>query len=92
MPKSYPYTPPTRMEYMVEKYGECCRKSDAAHILGRSPATIAEMLRDGRLEAVCEGKMVSVTSLARYMDKPAQKDFEARQKRRRPNQRHFVTP
>ena len=83
MSKLYPYTPLTRAEAMIEKYGECCRPKDAAHILGRSPATITAMKQDGRLEPVCGGKMISVASIARYMDAPANADFYARRRKER---------
>jgi len=69
---------PTRLEYLIGVYGECCRQSVAAKILGMSPATISTMTKDGRLKAVCEGKRVDMHSIATYMDAPAQADFKAR--------------
>ena len=72
------YPMPTRLEYLTGVYGECCRQVTAAKILGVSAYTIAAMLKDGRLKAVCEGKKVDVHSIATYMDAPAQADFKAR--------------
>lgn len=90
--KPYPYEPPTREEYLTTKYGECVNKKTAATILGKSPSSIPEMLRDGRLEAVCEGKKVSVASIARYMDMPAAENFKARLRRRGQNPRMYIIP
>jgi len=72
------YPMPTRLEYLTGVYGECCRQSTAARILGISAPTISAMLKDGRLRAVCEGKKVDTHSIAAYMDAPAQADFKAR--------------
>lgn len=82
MPKLYPYTAPTREEFMVAQYGECVKQVDAAKMLGRSDTTIRTMVRDGRLEGVCKGKMVSVRSIAQYMDAPAAENFKARQRKK----------
>jgi len=92
MPKSYPYAAPTREQLLVTQHGECAKKTEAARILGMSPRTILTMTQDGRLEAVCGGKMVSVRSIARYMDAPAQADFEARLRRQGKNPRMYVVP
>lgn len=70
-----------REEYMVEKYGECVTKAQAGRILNRDPSTIRTMIGDGRLDAVCGGTMVCVHSIARYMDKPKEENFKARQRR-----------
>lgn len=92
MPKTYPYIPPTREELLTIQYGEACKKIVAAHILGVSAGTVATMLRDGRLKPVCEGKMVCVRSIARYMERPAQLNFEASIRKRRPNQKYYIIP
>lgn len=92
MPKVYPYIAPTREETMVMQYGECVSQKKAAEILNCSSPTIAAMLNDGRLKRVCEGKKVCVRSIAYYMEKPAEADFAARQRRKRPNQRYYVCP
>lgn len=68
-----------RMNDMLERYGEVCRKSDAGRILHRSPATINAMLDDGRIDYACGGEMVDVRSIARYICKPKAEDFKARQ-------------
>lgn len=70
-----------REEYMVDKYGECVTKAQAGRILNRDPSTISVMLKDGRLDSVCGGKMVCVHSIARYIEKPAEENFKARQRR-----------
>lgn len=70
-----------REEYMVDKYGECVTKTQAGKILSRDTSTIRQMIADGRLEAVCAGRMVCVHSIARYMEQPKQENFKARQRR-----------
>jgi len=76
------YPLPTRLQYLIGVYGECCRQCVATKILGVTPPTIIQMMRDGRLRSVCGGSMVDVHSIAEYMDAPAQADFEARLKKR----------
>lgn len=71
-----------RVQLMVDKYGEVCKKSKAAKILDRSVNTINVMLRDGRLDEACGGTMVDVRSIARYITAPRAEDFEARKRRR----------
>ena len=70
-----------REALMVEAYGEVCTKAQAARILKKCPQTILAMMEDGRLEAACEGTMVDVRSIARYIAAPKQEDFEARKRR-----------
>lgn len=70
-----------RIEYMTDRYGEVCTKGKAAHILCRSTAMIRTMINDGRLEAACEGKMVELRSIARYINAPEEADFEAHKHR-----------
>lgn len=70
-----------REEYMVEKYGECVTKTQAGRILSRDPSTIGAMIKDGRLDAVCGGTMVCVHSIARYIEKPREENFKARQRK-----------
>ena len=57
--------PMTREEKMVDKYGETCTQVTAAKILSVSPTTIANMLKDHRLQAV--EKHVDVRSIAAYI-------------------------
>ena len=72
----------TRMDDMLERWGECVKQTEAAHILGRSTKTISTMIKDGRLRMVCGGSMVDVRSIAEYFEQPAEKDEQARLKRR----------
>lgn len=67
-----------RAELMVRCYGEVCKRSEAARILGRNSATINAMLADGRLDPACEGTRVDVRSIARYIAAPAQEEEKAR--------------
>lgn len=70
-----------RMDDMLARYGECCTRTVAARILGRSVGTVSAMLRDGRLETVCGGQMVDVRSVARYICQPKAEDFEAHKRK-----------
>lgn len=72
-----------RVTVMVMLYGEACKRAEAAKMLGVSANKIKSMLDDGRLEEACEGTMVDVRSIARYIAAPAKEDFDARQRRRR---------
>ena len=74
-------TPNDRMNDMLERYGEVCKRTIAARILGRSPKTVRAMLADGRLETACAGEMVDVRSIAAYICQPKQADELARQRR-----------
>lgn len=57
-------------DILVNKYGEYVDKTHAAEILGVTRATVYTMLADGRIVGACEGKRVSVRSIARYMAAP----------------------
>ena len=70
-----------RLNDMLERYGECCNQIAAAKILGRSPRTVAMMLKDGRLEYACGGTMVDVRSIAAYIMRPKEADEVARQRK-----------
>ena len=74
-------TPNDRMNDMLERYGEVCKRTIAARILGRSPKTVRAMLADGRLAEACAGEMVDVRSIAAYITAPRQADFEAKVRR-----------
>lgn len=74
-------TPNDRMADMLERYGEVCKRTVAARILGCSVGKIANMLRDGRLALACGGEMVDVRSIADYITQPRQIDELARQRR-----------
>ena len=56
-----------RAAIMVEQHGECCTRTSAAKILGRSVSFVRLALADGRLETACGGTMVDVRSIARYL-------------------------
>lgn len=71
----------SRMNDMLMRYGEVCKRADAARILHVNPQTINKMLADGRLEWACGGQMVDVRSIALYICKPVQMDSEARKRR-----------
>ena len=72
---------PGRMNDMLERYGEVCKRTVAARILGCSVGKIKAMLADGRLALACGGEMVDVRSIAQYIERPAQIDELARQRR-----------
>lgn len=70
-----------RTDALTERYGEVCNRTVAAKILGRSTSTVKLMLQDGRLDSACGGAMVDVRSIARYICRPAQEDYDARRRR-----------
>ena len=72
---------PDRLNDMLDRYGEVCKRNVAARILGCSTGKIRNMLEDGRLALACGGEMVDVRSIAAYICQPAQQDEMARQKR-----------
>lgn len=76
-----PITLEERTEMMVQMYGEVCTKAAAARILGRNIRTLYNMIEDGRVDEACEGTMVDVRSIARYIQQPKQADFEAKQRK-----------
>lgn len=70
-----------RLNDMLERYGEVCKRTTAARILDCSTSKIGNMLRDGRLATACGGDMVDVRSIAAYICQPKQADELARQRR-----------
>lgn len=70
-----------RMNDMLERYGEVCKRTVAARILGCSVGKIRAMLEDGRLALACGGEMVDVRSIAAYIERPRQIDELARQRK-----------
>ena len=72
---------PDRLNDMLERYGEVCNKTLAARILGCSRQKIQYMIKDGRLALACCGTMVDVRSIVAYIERPAQIDELARQRR-----------
>ena len=79
----------TRLDDMLERYGECCHQQMAAHILGVTPRTIYRMLEDGRLRRV--DMSIDVRSICAYIENPAQNDQAARQGKRRTYPRNRVS-
>ena len=59
-----------RANELTARYGEYVDKTVAAKILGVTRATVYAMLEDGRIKGACEGRRVSVSSIAQYMVKP----------------------
>ena len=70
-----------RLTDMLERYGEVCKRTVAARILGCSTGKIKAMLADGRLALACGGEMVDVRSIAAYIQQPKQIDELFRQRR-----------
>lgn len=75
------YTAEERMNDMLERYGEVCKRTIAARILGCSAYKVRDMLADGRLKEACGGSMVDVRSIAAYICKPKRADELARQRK-----------
>lgn len=75
----------SRMDDMLNRYGEICTQKVAGQILGVVPRTIARMMDEGRLRRV--GKRVDVRSIVDYIENPQQKDYEARIRRDAPTSR-----
>ena len=57
-------------ENLACRYGERVDKTTAAEILGVTRATVYAMLSDGRIQGACNGKKVSVESIAQYLAAP----------------------
>lgn len=72
-----------RMDDMLRRYGEVCRRSVAAKILHCCPGRVNAMLADGRLAWACGGTMVDVRSIADYICTPTQAEETARKQRMR---------
>lgn len=70
-----------REALMVQLYGECCKRVTAMKILSVSSKTLNGMLTDGRVDTACDGAMVDVRSMARYIARRPQADYEARLER-----------
>ena len=75
----------TRLDDMIERYGEICSQKVAAKILGIVPRTIARMMQEGRLRRV--GRRVDVRSIAAYIENPEQANFEAKVRKGAPTAR-----
>ena len=72
----------SRMDDMVERYGEVCTQKVAGQILNVVPRTIHRMMEEGRLRRV--GQRVDVRSICEYIENPKQADFVAKVKKNRP--------
>lgn len=75
----------SRLDDMIERYGEVCSQQVAAKILSVVPRTIARMMDEGRLRRV--GKRVDVRSIAAYIENPEQMNFEAKVRKGAPTSR-----
>lgn len=67
-----------RETLLVSQHGEVTTVTNAARVLSRARNTVVEMLKDGRLDYACEGSMVDVRSIARYIMAPKREDSAAR--------------
>lgn len=72
----------SRLDDMLDRYGEAVSKVKAGRILDVCDQTIVRMLEDGRLASCCAGTKVDVRSIAKYLDAPAVADQEARARRK----------
>ena len=75
----------TRLDDMLERYGELCTQQVAAKILSVVPRTVARMMEEGRLRRV--GRRVDVRSIAAYIENPEQANFEAKVRKGTPTSR-----
>lgn len=74
------------------QHGASCTRKEAAAIIGKSPATVSHMLRDGRLRLVPGSDKVDTQSVTEYLDNAKLADFEARQRKRGRKKGMYVTP
>ena len=75
----------SRLDDMLERYGEICTQKTAAKILGIVPRTVARMMDEGRLRRV--GTRVDVRSIVEYIEHPKQSNFSARSRNTTPEGR-----
>lgn len=71
-------TPIDRHRAMVERLGEACTRTTAAHEIECSVTTINRMVEDGRISTACEGTKIDVRSLADYIERRPEANREAR--------------
>ena len=81
LPERAEMTPKERADDMVDRYGEAVGFTEAGRLIRRSRDTIRAMIKDGRLDAACEGTRVDVRSIARYICAPAQENYKARMRK-----------
>ena len=72
----------SRLDDMIERYGEVCTQKVAAQILNVVPRTIHRMMEEGRLRRV--DHRVDVRSICEYIENPKQANFVAKAKNTRP--------
>ena len=72
----------TRLNDMLERYGEVCTQQVAAKILNIHPRTVYTMLNEGRLRRVAH--RVDVRSICEYIENPAAVDFAVKAERKKP--------
>ena len=58
----------SRMEELLEKYGEVCTRVEAGEILRCHYNTVRIMIQQGKLKCACQGRMVDVRSIVEYID------------------------
>ena len=69
----------TRLDDLLERYGEVCTQRDAAKILGVVPRTIYRMMEEGRLRRIARG--VDVRSINEYLENPYQSNLVSRKQK-----------
>ena len=72
----------SRLNDILERYGEVCLQKVAAKILNVVPRTISRMMDEGRLRRV--GQRVDVRSICEYIENPKKANFTTRVKNARP--------
>jgi len=70
----------TRLDDMLERYGEVCSQATAAKILSIVPRTVARMMAEGKLRKV--GRYVDVRSICAYIENAAQINFMAKNQKK----------
>lgn len=58
----------SRMEELLEKYGEVCTRIEAGEILRCHYNTVRIMIQQGKLKCACQGRMVDVRSIVEYIE------------------------
>lgn len=83
---------PSGEDYLTAKYGESCSRKEAAAIIGKTPASVTQYIRDGRLHTVPGSAKVDVRSVAQYLVNEKQADFEARQAKKGRKPGTYIVP
>ena len=68
----------SRLNDMLERYGEVCTQKTAAQLLNIAPRTVSRMCTEGRLRRV--EHRVDVRSIYEYIVNPRPANFETRAK------------